>query len=229
VRPQLAVAGVLFLALLLFPGGRIRRDGWRRAAIDLALFAAPVVAVGLLLAWYNEVRFDNPFVFGHEYLQAGRLDRVNKWGLFNYHFLPINLTAALTVLPKFTREAPYVQFSLHGMCIFLSTPVLVYLAAARYASEDRTSYLWHRVLWATAAAVAIPGFLYQNTGWEQYGFRFSMDWIAFLILLLALSRRRITWLFMSLAAVGFLVNAWGAIAFKRGPPFDRFFDTWLTP
>jgi len=26
-----------------------------------------------------------------------------------------------------------------------------------------------------------------------------------------------------------VVNAWGAIAFKRGPPFDAFFDVWLVP
>jgi hypothetical protein len=229
LRPQLAVAGLLFAALLFLPGGRLRREGWKAALRDLAVFAVPVVVVGALLAWYNWVRFANPFVFGHEYLQQGKLDRIVKWGLFNYHFLSLNLTAAFTTLPKLSREYPYVQFSLHGMSIFLSMPFLIYLAAPRYAEGDRTAYVWHRALWATALAVALPGFLYQNTGWEQYGFRFAMDWIAYLVVLLALSRRRLTWFFVTLCALGFLVNAWGAISFKRGPPFGMFYDTWLVP
>ena len=229
IRPQLGVAGLLFAGLVLFPQGRLRREGWGRAARDLGLFAAPVVVVALLLFWYNWVRFASPFVFGHEYLQAGKLDRIVKWGLFNYHFLPINLTAALTVLPKLSREYPYISFSLHGMSIFLSMPFLIYLVVPRHPEGDRESYLWHRVLWVAALAVALPGFFYQNTGWEQYGFRFAMDWIAFLIVLLAMSRRKIGWFFVTLVVVGFLVNAWGAISFKRGPPFDMFFDTWLTP
>jgi hypothetical protein len=229
IRPQLAAAGLLFAALVCFPGGRWRREGWKKALTDVALFAAPVFVVGVLLAWYNYARFQNPFVFGHEFLQAGKLDRIVKWGLFNYHFFPLNLTAAFTVLPKLSREAPYIQFSLHGMSIFLSMPFLIYLAVPRYRDGDRDAYFWHRALWATTLFVALPGFFYQNTGWEQYGFRFAMDWIAYLMVLLAISRRRISWAFVTLCAIGFLVNAWGAIAFKRGPPFDVFFDTWLTP
>jgi len=38
------------------------------------------------------------------------------------------------------------------------------------------------------AGLALPVFFYQNTGWEQYGFRFSMDWMAYLFVLLAMSR-----------------------------------------
>jgi hypothetical protein len=229
VRPQLGIAGLLFAALVFFPQGRLRRAGWGAAVRDAAIFAAPVVVVALLLFWYNYVRFQSPFVFGHEFLQAGKLDRIVKWGLFNYHFFPINLTAAFTVLPRLSREYPYITFSLHGMSLFLSMPYLVYLAVPRYPDGDRDAYLWHRALWVTVLAVALPGFFYQNTGWEQYGFRFAMDWIAYLIVLLAMSRRRINWFFIALVVVGFLVNAWGAISFKRGVPFDVFYDTWLTP
>lgn len=229
IRPQLAAAGLLFAALLLFPGGRWRRTGWLDAVKQAALFAVPLAVVMLLLFWYNHARFENPTVFGHEFLQAGKLDRIVKWGLFNYHFFPINLTAMLTTLPQLSREFPYIKFSLHGMSIFLAMPFLIYLVVPRYPEGDRTTWLWHRALWATTLAILIPGLLYQNTGWEQYGFRFAMDWIVYVMLLLALSRRRLSWLFVSLVVVGFLVNAWGAIAFKRGAPFDVFFDTWLVP
>jgi hypothetical protein len=229
VRPQLAFGAVLYAGLLLFPEGRLRRSGWRRAFTDAAWFALPLVVVGVLLAWYNQARFGNPLVFGHEYLQAGKIDRIRDWGLFNYHFLSYNLTAAFATLPKLSRNAPHVIFSLHGMSVFLSMPFLVYLFAPRHPDGDRATFLWHRVLWAATAAVAIPGFLYQNTGWEQYGFRFAMDWIVYVTVLVAMTRRRIAWFFGTLLVVGFLVNAWGAVAFKRGGWFERFFDTFLTP
>ena len=229
IRPQLAAGGLLFAALLLFPDGRLRRTDWGAALKRLAQFAVPVVVVAVLLFWYNHVRFEDPTRFGHEFLQAGKLDRIVKWGLFNYHFFPINLTAMLTTLPQLSRDFPYIKFSLHGMSIFLSMPFLIYLAVPRYSADDRTTWLWHRALWATTLAILLPGLLYQNTGWEQYGFRFAMDWLVYVMLLLALSRRRLGWLFVSLTVVGFLVNAWGAIAFKRGAPFDVFFDTWLVP
>lgn len=228
-RPQLAAGGLLFAALVLFPDGRWRRADWGDAFRRLVLFAVPLAVVGVLLAWYNDVRFEDPFKFGHEFLQAGKLDRIVKWGLFNYHFFPINLTAMLTTLPQLSRDYPYVKFSLHGMSIFLSMPFLIYLAVPRYPEGDRSVRFWHVALWLTTLALLLPGLLYQNTGWEQYGFRFSMDWLLYVLLLLALSRRRLGWLFVTLVVVGFLVNAWGAISFKRGAPFDVFYDTWLVP
>ncbi|MBN1772093.1 MAG: hypothetical protein JXB32_12565 [Deltaproteobacteria bacterium] len=229
IRPQLAAGGLLFAALLLFPEGRWRRTGWGDTLRKLALFAVPLVVVGVLLLWYNHVRFEDPTKFGHEFLQAGKLDRIVKWGLFNYHFFPINLTAMLTTLPQLSRDFPYIKFSLHGMSVFLAMPFLVYLVVPCYPEGDRTTWLWHRALWAGTLVLLLPGLLYQNTGWEQYGFRFAMDWLVYIMLLLALSRRRLSRLFVTLTVVGFLVNAWGAIAFKRGAPFDAFFDTWLVP
>ena len=65
------------------------------------------------------------------------------------------------------------------------------------------------------AACALPGLLYQNTGYMQFGFRFSLDYTPYLVLLLALSgwstRSR---LFLALGALAVLVNFWGAVAFS---------------
>src|SRR2546423_15623661 len=44
-------------------------------------------------------------------------------------------------------------------------------------------------LWLTTAAVAIPGFFYQNTGYYQFGYRFSLDYTPYLVLLLAIGGR----------------------------------------
>jgi hypothetical protein len=47
-----------------------------------------------------------------------------------------------------------------------------------------------RLLWAAAILVAVPIFLYYGGGYEQYGFRYSLDFTPFLIALMALGSRR---------------------------------------
>jgi hypothetical protein len=44
-------------------------------------------------------------------------------------------------------------------------------------------------LWLTIAATAVPSLLYQNSGYYQFGYRFSLDYMVFLVLLLAVGGR----------------------------------------
>jgi len=67
----------------------------------------------------------------------------------------------------------------------------------------------------TLLACAGPGLLYQNTGYAQFGFRFSIDYTPYVILLVALggwSIRRP--FFIGVAVLAVLVNFWGAVGFR---------------
>ena len=222
-RTPLAFSFVFFAYFLFFPDGRIRRKNWGEFLYKSVLFAVPILAVGAFLMWMNSARFENPGEFGHTYLAQGGLRRIQLYGLFNYHFLSKNLIAAFALLPRIQPHAPYVIFSKHGMSLFLTTPPLLYLLAYRTGSRqlDRK---WFWALVATTAAIAIPGLFYQNTGWSQFGFRFSVDYTPYLVLLLALNRRRIGVFFVALMLVGILVNSAGAISFGRMP---EYYQDWI--
>lgn len=222
-RTPLAFSVVFFAYFLFFPDGRLRRTGWGELFAKGALFSLPILAVGGALMAFNYARFENVGEFGHTYLAHGQLYRIQRYGLFNYHFLSKNLLAAFTLLPRFQPYPPYVLLSKHGMSLFLSTPVFLWFLAFR-SGVRRIDRKWFWALWLTVAAVAIPGMFYQNTGWAQYGFRFSLDYTPYLIMLLAVNRRRIGWLFCVLAVVGFVVNAFGAITFGRMP---EFYEEWM--
>ena len=94
--------------------------------------------------------------------------------------------------------------------LFVTTPLLLLL-------------LWpvvrprlHRALWLTTAAVSVPGFFYQNTGWRQFGFRFSLDYTPYLFLPFSPkseARKMGNW-FWALGLIGVAVNVWGALAFN---------------
>ena len=73
----------------------------------------------------------------------------------------------------------------------------------------------HWPVWLTVAVTALPGLFYQNTGYMQFGFRFSLDYTPYLVLLLGLSG----WSFRKplvqvLIGASVVVNTWGALAFK---------------
>jgi hypothetical protein len=81
-------------------------------------------------------------------------------------------------------------------------------------------------LWLTVAATAIPSLLYQNSGYYQFGYRFSLDYMVFLVMLIAVGNRRLSWLFKALVVIAAGINLFGAITFDRFTQFtydDTFF------
>lgn len=214
-RTPLLFTAIFFAGFLFFPGGRfLKRDQYKIAAQKLVLFAIPCLIIGLSLMWINYLRFESFSEFGHKYLAAGNIGRIKNYGLFNLQFLSKNLTALFTLLPRFQQTYPYVIISKHGMSLLLTTPAFIYLVRplARTSREDK---FWWALLWSTVAVVAIPHLLYQNTGYEQFGYRFSLDYTPYLILLLAVGRRPLSRVFKACVLFGVAVNAFGALTFKK--------------
>ncbi len=232
-RPPTLLMGLVFAgeALRMSVGGTFpeARGGWLAHAWAAAraihvptlarkwgLFLVPLVGLGLLYLWYNHARFGNAFAAGHEYLTVAWRERIEKWGLFSYHYLARNLGVVLTSLPWVTKDPWSVQINVHGLALWVTTPMYLWLLWPRKTG-------WQYWLYATSAlAVALPDLLYQNTGWMQFGFRFSNDFAVLLFVLLALGGRRFGKAFWSAAVFAVAVNGFGAMTFDR-QPFSRFY------
>ena len=68
--------------------------------------------------------------------------------------------------------------------------------------------------------------LYQNSGYVQCGYRFSLDFMIYFMVLLAIGNRPLTKRFRALVVVAFAINLFLAITFDRYPEFsydDSFF------
>lgn len=186
----------------------------------LVLFALPAALVLGVLLWHNHARFGDPFEFGHRLLAIGWRGRIDKWGLFSYHYLGKNLAVLLTSLPFVggTNAAPF-QINAHGLALWITTPIYAWVLWPKRTSP---------IFWAlacTAACVALPSLFYQNSGWIQYGYRFSNDFAVFLFAMIAVGKRRFGASFWALAIVGVVVNAFGALTFQRaGHERFYFFD-----
>jgi hypothetical protein len=215
-RTPLAFSAVFFVFEALSPDGPVGwaklRDParWRAALPRLVPYAAAILAVAIPMGWANYVRFGSFGEFGHSHLYANRVNQqIQQFGLFHYAFLERNLHAAFTRLPQIQLHPFKLGFSGEGMSLFVTTPLFFYLLWPR--EKPRL----HRALWFTTALVAVPGFFYQNSGWFQFGFRFSLDYTPYLFLLLALGGRRFTRVFCLAAVAAVAVNAWGAHDFNR--------------
>ncbi|MDY0059777.1 MAG: hypothetical protein RBU45_08215 [Myxococcota bacterium] len=215
-RTPLAFASAFFLLQLWRPAGVWQLRRWRAWVRPLALFAAPILVIGLLLVAMNLARFGQPFEFGHTYLAGGTIPRIRTHGLFGWHFLGQNLAAALLLLPVFSLASPYVQLSRHGMSLLLSTPPLLLLATPRrWLLAAPPARGLGVALLVALGGVVLPLLFYQNTGHIQYGYRFSLDFTPLLWGLLALRRFRTGRLFGALAVLAVVVNLFGALTFKR--------------
>jgi hypothetical protein len=181
----------------------------------LVRFAVPVVGFALAGMAYNYVRFGTPTEFGHTYLEVRQQAQIEQFGLASYHYLARNLAVAFTLLPELSSRPPYLQISGHGLALWVTTPLLLLLLWPRDTPP------LHRTLWLTVAAVALPSLLYQNSGWVQFGYRFSLDYLVLFIMLLAIGGRPLTPLAKALIAIGIVINLFGAITFDRSWQYYR--------
>jgi hypothetical protein len=114
----------------------------------------------------------------------------------------------------FDRSCPIALPRDIGMSIFLTSPAY-FLAAPALAR------LWGRSRVVTGAAlavliVAIFNLMHFSQGWVQFGYRFSLDFVPWALLLVALGLERVRSGFgiavaVGLVAVSVAVNAWGVV------------------
>jgi hypothetical protein len=94
------------------------------------------------------------------------------------------------------------------MSLLLTTPAIVY---ALRASQPR-NFVWGA--WVAVALLLIPLLTYYNTGWWQFGYRFSLDFMPIVILLIALGAGpHVSRVLRLLIVVGVVINLWGVTWF----------------
>jgi hypothetical protein len=200
VAARLPVGLALPLVLWLYRpvGGRSGR-GWVGVLVGLAVPMA-------LLAWYNVARFDSPFEFGYGLIRniAGESVLEEPWyphGIISIAYLPEGLYTMLFRGPVFHFEPPWVMDDMGGTSVLLTMPILWWIFEARGRLALVTA--------ASAILVLIPDLLHGNPGFAQVGYRFILDALPLLWLLLALAFRTGTSRAATAAlTTGIVVNVW---------------------
>ena len=215
-RAPLAFA-VPFYALLLEPrvahhaadvaGGYVRRAAGRVRWRAWGLLGVGVLPSVVAFFVYNQVRFGTPLESGYAlatlppFLEAQRAK-----GLFSPVHIPMNLDYFLLHVPRLIPEPPFFRPDGLGMSVLITSPGLLF---ANGADWRRPRPWW---LLGAAVAVLVPTLLYYGGGWLQYGYRYFLDSVPFVMALCGLAavhRGSVGPGWRILIAVGCLVGAAG--------------------
>ena len=197
-------------------------EWWRggRRLADLLRFLGPLALIGAAMAALNWLRFADPFEFGHRYLDIRWQTRIQTFGMFSPHYLWRNLQCMLWLAPQLVAGAPSLRWSIHGMGLLVGSPWLLLLLRARQRFPQRAG------LALAAAAVAVPDLLYQNSGQVQFSYRFALDFLPLLLVLLVVGGgARGRW-FPALVVLAAALQLYGAWMFARDPGHLFVRDPW---
>ena len=205
----------------------------------LVLFAVPLALVLAICSWSNYTRFGdlNPGAFGHEHLTVVWVRRIQQWGLVGYHYLAKNLGVVLTILPflpqkgtmcfgqsqggitdvllRFNDCVPF-KVNEHGLALWFTSPFYFWLFRPK-----KSGFLYVALALSVVGPMAMD-LLYQNSGWRQFGYRFSNDYAVLLFAMLAVGARPLGRAFKAVAVWAVAWNLFGAITFDRGQ-YDKFY------
>ena len=176
------------------------------------------VALGIMLAilgGYNWLRFGNIFEEGYgavaeQYRQGSYpytillkyWPNAPRFGYMDVRNIPVHLFTALLLPPEVSRGE--IRPSPYGMSLVLTSPLLLFLLGKPTRGK--------RLFWASLVAgglTSIPIMLHFTQGWVQFGYRFALDLMPFLIIMLALRMKRTTGLGWVLTVISVGVNLWG--------------------
>ncbi len=213
-RAPLAFAVPFYMLLLTpepreaFAGARDRLgaalERWPvRQWASLGLGTVPAIA---FFFWYNDLRFGSPLESGYalavlpEWLEARR-----QMGLFSLVHVPWNIDLMLLKFPALRGEFPWFQPDNIGNSVLFTSPTLLMAALAPW--RDRRAW----ILLGAAVAVLIPTLLYYGGGWVQYGYRYFLDSVPFLVALagMGVARKGFHWLWLPVLAWGVVMGALG--------------------
>jgi len=99
---------------------------------------------------------------------------------------------------------PYLKPSFTGLSLTLSAPFLFWAVKARGPLVA--------VTWLSIGLVLLPDLMHGSWGFAQFGYRFVLDAVPLLLLLLGWGyRERASWSLVAAVAVGVVVHAWGIV------------------
>lgn len=171
--------------------------------------AIPLV---MLLA-YNYARFESVLETGYgiDVVGSAELEQARNYGLFSIVHIPRNLFYLLLQgpLPYPSLEAPilvfpYIQPSPMGMAIFFTSPALLFAFRAQLSDPIV------KASWLGIGSVLIPLLTHYATGWIQFGFRYSLDFLPFLLLIVTFGfPNTVNHRMRALIILSVLINLWG--------------------
>lgn len=172
---------VFFYALEIM---RTHLEDKKRAFVGILI---PVMITMFVLGIYNFRRFGSFFESGYakHAFELNDTGNNNKIGYFNVAHAPTKLYLLLFAAPEpvkrqnleYVLKFPYLKANGYGMAIWFTSPLFIYLLLVKKKSYTLSAL-------GAIGVLAIPSLLFSGTGSSQFGYRYSLDFIPLLFLIL---------------------------------------------
>jgi hypothetical protein len=199
----------------------------RRADVSYPRALGAIVLGGLPFALvyvgYDLLRWGS--IFDSGYVQLTQGDVFFTRGLFSPFYLPRHFYAIFLEPPDFVDGTPFfLRPRGIGMALFLTTPAFLWLFAGLRGLRREVGVA---AVAAAALLALVPDIFHGTVGFQQFGYRFSLDAQAFLVTLALVGdargganwRSRPSWLFIGIVMLSIVINIYATIAITR-------FDYW---
>lgn len=163
-----------------------------------------------LNALYNFLRFGRLDDFAYSlYLQSQSLaikQSVFPHGFFSIYYIPDRLKDIFLSHPVFVNHPPFIVPSLYAMALYIVTPAFFLILFASFKKRLVYSSL------LTTVIISIPILIKGGSGFTQFGFRYGLDFLPFLLIMTASGfKNRFNLCSKSLIILSILINLWGVI------------------
>jgi hypothetical protein len=182
---RLPVVFALPLVVGLYVGlpTRIRRPSGRQA-YDVVEIGLGMAGPALLMVLYNFARFRSPIEFGYGLITSrdGHSVLEEPWyseGIVSPLYLSRGLYAMLAKPWDLVGQFPWLHPTWAGQAVTFTTPLLAWLARARIR-DPLVAYAL-----VSAALILLVDLMHGSTGYAQFGYRFVVDALPILWLVLA--------------------------------------------
>jgi hypothetical protein len=191
-----------FFLLLIYE----QNSGWKPRLKQAAYF---VIGLGILVGVYELYNFGRWGVFsdlGYSLIPGIQQDPSFTNGIFNLSYIPRHIYAILFQGPILLNNFPYFEPNWMGLGLFFTTPAFLYIFKGPW--NKLSKYV------ALAVVCILPILITHGTvGFTQFGYRFSLDFTPFLILLVAKGMsENLGWQEKALIILSILVNLWGVVS-----------------
>jgi hypothetical protein len=162
----------------------------RRILIAVGLFFLTLVPFAAITLWYNEARFGGMFDTGLDdvykkydgvgyTLYLAMYGGEERFGEFDWRNVPLHLYTIFLAPPTFEPEGSLFRPHEFGMSVLLTSPALIFAGFAKRKDPVKIA------CWIALLLVPIPTLMYYSQGWVQFGYRYLMDYLPFLMILTA--------------------------------------------
>ncbi len=170
----------------------------------LVSFALPVLGGAAVWSAYAYARWGVPYDIGYTLWYHDDAVGEPTGSPFSLRYLPYQIVSFFSAHPYWWHTYPWIIPPSNCLSLTVTSPALIYAFWGRRPSQLVAA------LWAAAALIAIPSFLYYVNGFIQFGMRHALDFEPFLIALMALAaKERMPWWVMLLIVYSVIVGIWG--------------------